>query len=114
MSEVHRYRGRLEPVDTEGLEIREWVMKALNMDELPSDIDCAWSLIQYLNEESTELYKFDYKDEVLYEVKREALNIENFSLGRKNEDGSYSFMVGYYDGTTDFDEVIQEMLEETN
>ena len=106
MSEMDTYRGRLIPVDRNGLEIERWIQELLGGDSLEGYSD--W--FEALDEERYNQYVYYSTTDTLYLVERERLDPYGFIEATRREDGSVDFTVSYYNGGASFDEVMESVI----
>lgn len=108
MSEMDTYRGRLIPVDRNGLEVEAWIQKLLGWNSLDERYYSDW--FEALGEEHYNQYVYDSRTDMLYLVERERLDPYGFIEASRREDGSVDFTVSYYNGGASFDEVMEAAI----
>lgn len=108
MSEVVTYKGRLTPIDLQGEELDLWIQQKLGWTELKDYFD-GW--IDAICDELYEHYLYDPSSGVLYEMERRELDPESFVHAVREQDGSFSFVMSYYNGGVSFTEAAEEIFE---
>lgn len=108
MSEVESYIGKLTPVDMGGKTLDEWIMNKLGTKELKGYYE---NWLEALDDEYWKEFHFDENSQVLYAVEKQELDPESMSNFYRNDDGTYGFVVSFYNGGTYFGEVIQKGLD---
>ena len=107
MSETVAYEGKLVPVDRGGKSLDLWIQERLGWSNLRGHSD--W--LEALEETLYESYFYDNSRAVLYEVQRRTLQPGDFVHATTNADGSFDFVVSYYNGGAGFDEVMGSVVE---
>jgi len=107
MSETVAYEGKLVPVDREGKSLDLWIQERLGWSDLRGHSN--W--LEALEETIYGGYFYDSSKAVLYEVQRRELHPEDFIHATANADGSFDFVVGYYNGGASFEEVMGSVVE---
>ena len=108
MSETVAYKGKLIPVDREGKSLYLWIQERLGWDELGSG-HSDWLVA--LEETFYGDYFYDDSRAVLYEVRRRDLDPGDFVHATSNPDGSFDFVVSFYNGGASFEEVMGSVVE---
>lgn len=108
MSEVVHYRGKLYEVEKlENETLEEQCKRLLENKELDEFYD---SYKEMLLDDLSDY--FTEHNEVIYRITKENVDIdEDIFQMNKNEDGSISFEVKYYNGGCGFSEAIEEAFE---
>jgi len=107
MSEVESYIGKLIPVDMDGKTLDEWIMNKLGINELGYYEN--W--LEALEDNHWKEFHFDENSKILYAVEKQELDPESMANVYRNDDGTYGFVVSFYNGGTYFGEVIQKGLD---
>lgn len=110
MSNVESYVGKLVPVELDGLTVDEWIQNKVGKTEL----GYFQNWVEVLYEEFWKEYHFDNSSGILYEIVKEPFDSENFVRMSKNDDGSYDFVVSFYNGGAFLNEVLQEGVSQTD
>lgn len=111
VSEMETYRGKLTPVDLEGLGLDNWIQNLLGWESLEGTFYESW--LEALDEERYDSYVYHKKSEILYEVHRESLDPYGFQFSERKPDGTVEFFVSYYNGGASFDEVAESFLDKS-
>lgn len=112
MSDYENYVGTLKPINMNGLSLNEKCAEILKKKYNTEFDENSYyeNELDQLKEVSDDKYYANLEDEQLFKVKKKS--VEDISYIKKNKDGSYDFVVSYYNGGTYFDEVITEAIEE--
>lgn len=109
MSDVEAYRGKLVPVDLEGMTIEEKCQQLCSATERESYND-TW--LEQLEDEFYKEYFYDAVNQRLFAVKKEEFDPEELMIMSKNDDGSYEFMTSFYNGGTNLKEMLTDGIAE--
>ena len=102
MSETEHFKGKLTST---GKSVDEYMQDV----ELDKWCDTKQEMFNDMSDEAIEI------DGVVFEVSRESVDVlDDIMIASKNEDGSYSFEVKYYNGGCGFSEAIEESLSNAN
>lgn len=107
MSEVESYIGTLTPVDMGGKTLDEWIINKLEINELGYYDN--W--LEALDDKYWKEFHFDENSQILYAVEKQEFDPDNMGDVYRNDDGTYGFVVSFYNGGTYFGEVIQKGLD---
>lgn len=105
MSDVEAYRGKLIPVDLDGMTVEEKSQQLCSATERKS-YNRTW--IEQLEDESERKYFYDAVNERLFTVEKEDIEPDNFMVMSKNDDGSYEFVTSFYNGGTYLEGMLSE------
>ena len=108
MSETVAYKGKLTPIyrddETTLEELCESVCET-NMIDLPSYYD---SYVEYFQDEEA---GYVIIKDTLYQIQKESFDYENLYQSTKNEDGTISFLVAFYNGGCGLTEALEQALD---
>lgn len=110
MSEVESYKGKLVPVEMNGLSLEEKCKELCSATELDSYVQ---SWFEQLKEEKYDSYYYSKQLDTLFAVEKTELDPEGFLEMTKNEDGSYEFMTSFYNGGASIAEVLDSGIKHT-
>lgn len=109
MSDVESYVGKLTPVDLGDRTLDEWIMDRLGTTELESYYQSWW---QALEDNHWKEYCFDSETGTLYSIEKKAFDPEDMSIVSRNDDGTYDFVVSFYNGGTNLPEMLQKGMKD--
>lgn len=111
MSEVKRHIGKIRKVELNGMTPEEWYQKECEKREISKPDYCdTWK----------ECYQDKFWPLVAVEVNgalweivedREEDDTENISIMKKNSDGTYDYLMQFYNGGTNLDEMLTEAIK---
>ena len=109
MSEIENYKGKLIPVDMNGLSLDEKIQEILGTKEL-GKFSSSW--LEELNEVKYEQYYWNDKNKTLYEIVKKEYDPSGFMKLTENPDGTIDFITSYYNGGTYLAEMIYYGFED--
>lgn len=110
MSDVESYTGKLVPVEMHGLTLEEKCQELCTADTLPSYTE---SWLEELYDEYYKQYHYSAALDTLFVVEKEPFDPESVLQMEQQEDGTYSFMVSFYNGGASLNEMLEDGLHET-
>lgn len=108
MSEMETFKGRLTPVELDGLTVDQWVQELLGWTEL--DLNRYEDWLDALSEERYGEYVYDRLTSTVYEIQKHQLDPYGFVEAERRSDGSIDFIVSYYNGGVSFSEVAKSAI----
>lgn len=112
MSDVEAYKGKLTPVDLKGLDINNYI-KTYLVPEIKALGSYYSSWVELMEEELEHKYFYDENSGVLYKIiKEEELVTDGFVTMHENQDGSYDYVLSFYNGATGFNDTIREGMSQ--
>lgn len=110
MSDVESYVGKLVPIDLDEKDLDEWIMETLGTKELKGYYE---NWLEALDDERWKEFHFDKDTQTLYKIDKEEFDPEEIFKVNDNKDGTYDFMVSFYNGGISFNEVLQQGIDKS-
>lgn len=109
MSRDVSMKGKLIPVDLEGLTVEEKVLSLVPKDKHINVTEFYDSALDYITLELN--YYFEKTSGILFEVSVIEDEYDSFMEITKNADGSYDFLTRFYNGGTHLGEMLDDGFE---
>lgn len=110
MSRDVTVRGKLIPVDLEGMTVEAKALSLIPKDKHINVTEFYDSAVDYLTLELN--YYFEKTSGILFEISSTEAEDDYFVKVTKNDDGSYDFLTRFYNGGCDLSEMLEEGLED--
>lgn len=111
MNEVRRHIGKIRKVELNGMTPEEWYQKECEKHGI-SNPDYCYTWKECYNDEFWPFIPVEVDGE-LWEIveDREEDDTEDLSLLKKNPDGTYDYLMQFYEGETCLTEMLEEAIK---